>query len=109
MTLAAGTMLLLGAVSGPHDLLRAGASTLGAAILIIGVLLWAGRSRRLNRQGRPHWSRDPVAGLDSALTALMRPSALGALGYLGFDIAVLWTTFAAGPPPRATAVARHGA
>jgi hypothetical protein len=43
-----------------------------------------------------------VAGIDDAKRALVRPSwrLLGAVGWLGFDIAVLWATFSAlGIPP----------
>lgn len=58
--------------------------------------------------GRSWWLRDLVAGIGEAERALLRPSwrLLGALGYLGFDIAVLWATLnAVGySPPLATLI-----
>ena len=43
------------------------------------------------------WLRDLLCGIRSAQRALTRPNwrLSGALGYLGFDIAVLWVAFAA--------------
>ncbi|HET8976658.1 MAG TPA: lysylphosphatidylglycerol synthase transmembrane domain-containing protein [Solirubrobacteraceae bacterium] len=53
--------------------------------------------RLAGRRTRPRWLPDLLVGISSAQRALWRPHwrLLGAAGYLGFDIAVLWVTFAA--------------
>ena len=104
ITLAgAGIVLLLGIGAGPHDLLRAGlptAAALGAAVLALGLPRLAGRVAPGHPSAR--WLADIGVGVPAARGALLRPSwrLLGGLGYLLFDIAVLWTTLAAvGPAP----------
>jgi uncharacterized membrane protein YbhN (UPF0104 family) len=99
----AGVLLLTGAASGPHDLLRTGVPAFGAAAAAVAVLVWSRRARHSER-GR---IQDVGAGAGEALHALGHPHwrLLGALGYLGFDIAVLWATFAAvGRPVPAAAL-----
>jgi uncharacterized membrane protein YbhN (UPF0104 family) len=89
----AGLLLLAGA-PGPHDFERAGLPVLGgvAATLVVLALARPGaepaRGRRLG---------GVAAGIGDARRALLRPGwrLLGAIGYLGFDIAVLWTAFSA--------------
>jgi uncharacterized membrane protein YbhN (UPF0104 family) len=81
----------------PHDLARAGLPLLVAAAavaLVLGLPALAARSGRVRRMG---WACDLIAGIDDAKRTLVRPQwrLLGAVGWLGFDIAVLWATFKA--------------
>lgn len=109
MVLAAGGLvLLLGIGGGPHDVLRTGLPVAAAVASVIVVL---GLPRALDRiSGRlptPAWLKDIGTGIPDARDALLRPHwrLLGALGYLLFDIAVLWTMLAAvGPAPPVAAV-----
>jgi uncharacterized membrane protein YbhN (UPF0104 family) len=92
----AGILLLTGIVSGPHDLLRAGLPILlavGAAAVVV-LAIPRVTSRRLDSD---HWLSHLTAGIGDAERALRRPSwrLAGAVGWLGLDIAVLWTTFTA--------------
>jgi len=100
---AAGLLLLLGITDGPHDMLRAGLPVTAALAAIILVLGLPNLTRRVSsKHPRAAWLQDIGTGIPAARRALTRPSwrLLGALGYLLFDIAVLWTTFAAvGPLP----------
>ena len=100
---AAGLLLLLGITDGPHDLLRAGLPVLAALAAIILVLGLPRLTRRVSsKHPRAAWLEDIGIGIPAARQALTRPNwrLLGAVGYLLFDIAVLWTTFAAvGPLP----------
>ncbi len=100
----AGLLLLLRIAGGPDDLLRAGLPLLVAVGAIVLVLGLAKVTRRVS-SGHPRavWLVDIGVGIPAARRALVRPSwrLIGALGYLLFDIAVLWTTFAAvGPLPQ---------
>lgn len=97
----AGTLLVTGLAGGPHDLLRAGLPILIAAGAAAVVLALPRVTTR--RHGPDHWVNHLAAGIGDAERALRRPSwrLAGAVGWLGFDIAVLWATFAAvghGPP-----------
>jgi uncharacterized membrane protein YbhN (UPF0104 family) len=100
---AAGLLLLLGVADGPHDVLRAGLpviAALAAIILVLGLPILARRVS--SKHPKTAWLEDIGSGIPAARRALTRPSwrLVGALGYLLFDIAVLWTTFAAvGPLP----------
>jgi uncharacterized membrane protein YbhN (UPF0104 family) len=94
--IGAGAMLLSGS-AGPHDLARA-TLPLAAAVLITLLIVaapWA-QPRLGGRAGSP-WVAGIVEGIRDAERAGRHPSwrLLGALGYLGFDIAVLWATFSA--------------
>ena len=101
---AAGLLLWLGITHGPHDAIRAGLPVIaaaGASALVLGL---PRLMRRISTEHpiRAAWLDDIGSGIPAARHALARPSwrLLGALGYLLFDIAVLWTTFAAiGPLP----------
>jgi uncharacterized membrane protein YbhN (UPF0104 family) len=100
---AAGLTLLLGIGAGPHDVLRAGLPVLAAVSVTLVVLRLAAIARH-QPADRPHagWLDDISGGVPAARHALARPHLrlLGGFGYLLFDIAVLWTTFAAvGPAP----------
>ena len=88
-----GVLLATGLSAGEHDLLQAGLPILGgvagtAAVLALPRLT---RRRTLAWQ-RSSWAAELVAGVSEAKRALVQPSwrLLGAIGYLGFDIAVLW-------------------
>ncbi|MFZ0091607.1 MAG: lysylphosphatidylglycerol synthase domain-containing protein [Solirubrobacteraceae bacterium] len=99
---AAGLALWLGIAVGPHDVIRAGLPVIaaGASVMALGVPRLARRVSRAHP--RAAWLQDVGAGILAARHALVAPSwrLLGAIGYLLFDIAVLWTTFAAlGPLP----------
>ncbi|MBV9334806.1 MAG: flippase-like domain-containing protein [Solirubrobacterales bacterium] len=100
---ASGLLLLLGITDGPHDMLRAGLPVIAALAAIILVLGLPNLTRRASsKHPKAAWLEDIGTGIPAARHALARPSwrLLGALGYLLFDIAVLWTTFAAvGPLP----------
>ncbi len=106
---AGGLVLLVGVGAGPHDLLRTGLPVAVAGVAVIVVL---GMPRVMHhissRLPAPGWLEDVGTGIPAARDALLRPSwrLLGALGYLLFDIAVLWTTLAAlGPAPPVAALA----
>jgi uncharacterized membrane protein YbhN (UPF0104 family) len=92
--MGAGLLLVAGA-AGPHDFERSALPLLiaGAITLLIAASPWIAR-----RSGAaPAWVEGITAGIRDAQRAAMRPSwrLAGALGYLGFDIAVLWATFSA--------------
>jgi uncharacterized membrane protein YbhN (UPF0104 family) len=105
---AGGLVLLLGIGAGPHDVLRTGlpvAAAIGAIIVVLG--LPRVMHRVSGRFPAPAWLEDIGAGIPGARDALLRPNwrLLGAVGYLLFDIAVLWTTLAAvGPAPPVAAL-----
>ena len=88
--IAAGLALILGA-SGPHDFALTVLPTLlvGAVTLVVVALPAVIRSRPRT----PAWIRAISAGVqDAEETTFRRPNwrLLGSLGYLWFDIAVLW-------------------
>ena len=100
LALIAGGSLLASGLSNGNDEL-----VLAAAPIVLGVR----RDRRGDRDrasaraapggtaDRPTGSRALADGISEAQRAVRRPSwrLLGAIGYLGFDIAVLWTTLSA--------------
>jgi uncharacterized membrane protein YbhN (UPF0104 family) len=100
--IVAGLLLLAGA-AGPHDFARAALPALlaGAATLIVLALPWIASRRRTV----PVWLDGVIVGIRDAERTARRPSwrLVGALGYPGFDIAVLWVAFSAvgAPPPLA--------
>jgi uncharacterized membrane protein YbhN (UPF0104 family) len=106
--IAVGGLLFTSAVSGPHDALRAGAPMLVGSVVIALVLAAPVAWRRSNRVSEEGWLGDLVGGIAAAVRSLTRPSwrLLGAIGYLVFDIGVLWATFAAAgrEPPLAALV-----
>src|SRR5215212_1058570 len=88
---AGGALLATGVAGGPHDFLRVAvpiAVGLGAIALALAV------ARRAPARGsaRRGWLRELAAGIREAERAIARPNwrVAAALGYLGFDIAVLW-------------------
>jgi uncharacterized membrane protein YbhN (UPF0104 family) len=88
---AGGALLAAGATGGPHDLLRAGVP-IAVGLTAIAVALWVGRFVPA-RRGRGRVS-ELAAGIREAERSAVRPSwrAGAAIGYLGFDIAVLWAS-----------------
>jgi uncharacterized membrane protein YbhN (UPF0104 family) len=92
--IGAGPLLLAGAAD-PHDFARAGLPVLlaGAATLVVLALPWiASRCRTV-----PVWLDGVVVGIRDAEQAAAHRSwrLLGALGYPGFDMGVLWVAFSA--------------
>ena len=90
---AGGALLATGIGGGPHDLPRTAvpiAVGLGAIVLALAVA----RRAPARGGGRRGWLRELAAGIGEAQRALARPNwrVAAALGYLGFDIAVLWAT-----------------
>jgi uncharacterized membrane protein YbhN (UPF0104 family) len=88
---AAGALLATGISAGPHDPVRAGVP-IAVGLGAIALALVAARVRRGSG-----WLGDLTAGIREARAALARPGwrVAGAVGYLGFDIAVLWATLRA--------------
>ena len=96
--ITAGALLVTGLTSGPSDFARAALPILAGAVALGVVLALPQRqAHRSARPGGPAWINDLVDGIREAEYALRRPNwrLLGALGYLVFDIAVLWAAFAA--------------
>jgi uncharacterized membrane protein YbhN (UPF0104 family) len=94
--IGAGLLLLAGS-DGPHDFARAALPPLGAALITLLIVAAPWAAPRLTRGGAMPWLDGIVGGIRDAERAGRHPSwrLAGALGYLGFDIAVLWATFAA--------------
>jgi uncharacterized membrane protein YbhN (UPF0104 family) len=100
-----GVALIVGA-PGPHDIPRVVVPTAlaAAATLLVGALPAIVQSRR-----PPRWLAGLAVGVREAEDTAFsrRPSwrLVGSLGYLGFDIAVLWVLLnAVGPPPSVAVV-----
>jgi uncharacterized membrane protein YbhN (UPF0104 family) len=100
-------LLLLTGYPGPAGFGRAGLPLLlaGSATLLVAALPRA--TRRRSRRAAAPLLVGIVAGIRDAQRTAADPSwrLLGAVGYLGFDIAVLWATFSAiGHAPPAPAL-----
>jgi len=92
---AAAALLSLGLGSGPRGL---AATALPALVGLVGAAVVVVIQRtRWHRTGRSKRLRSVVDGISAAERELARPNwrLLGALGYLGFDVAVLGLTCAA--------------
>ena len=91
--------------SGSSLLLRAGVPILGGVAATLAVLAIPLVVARSPQRAWPSWLVDLAAGIDRARDSVRRPSRrlLGAVGYLGFDIAALGATFAAAGRPIAAA------
>jgi uncharacterized membrane protein YbhN (UPF0104 family) len=91
---AGGGLLLLGGTAGPHDFLRAALPAIGAGALTVAVVALPVVADR--RPGTVFLG-GLVAGIRDAERALRHPSwrLVGAVGYLCFDIAVMWAIFSA--------------
>jgi uncharacterized membrane protein YbhN (UPF0104 family) len=94
--LIGAALLLLGAYPGPDDFPRAGLPLLlaASATVVVVSLPWATRRRPGVAAA---WLGGIIAGIREAERTAANPSPrlLGAVGYLGFDIAVLWAAFSA--------------
>ena len=97
----AGVLLAAGGEPGSSELLRAGIPIFGGLAAAAGVLMMPMLVRRSPGRSHPGWFVDLAAGIGLARQSLRRPSwrLIGAVGYLGFDIAALGATFAAAGKP----------
>lgn len=93
----AGAMLATGAMGGTDTLLLAGIPILLGVASVTITLALPVLIRRTSGRRWPAWLVDLAAGIDGARHALIRPNwrLLGAIAYLGCDIAALGATFAA--------------
>ncbi|HZE03638.1 MAG TPA: lysylphosphatidylglycerol synthase domain-containing protein, partial [Solirubrobacteraceae bacterium] len=100
-----GVLLARDHGGGWYLLLRAGLPILGGAGATLAVLAIPRVATSSRRRGHPSWLIDLAAGIDRACRSLWRPNwrLLGAVGYLGFDIAALGAAFAAAGRPIAAA------
>jgi uncharacterized membrane protein YbhN (UPF0104 family) len=100
-----GLLFATSAAGGSFDLLRAGLPIAGALVATLAVLAISLIITRSPQRPWPSWLVDLAAGIDRARGSVRRPSwrLLGAIGYLGFDIAALGATFAAAGRPIAAA------
>ena len=100
-----GVLFASGAAGGSFDLLRAGLPIAGALVASLAVLAIPYILAHSPQRAWPNWLVDLATGIDRARGSLRRPSwrLLGAVGYLGFDIAALGATFAAAGRPIAVA------
>jgi uncharacterized membrane protein YbhN (UPF0104 family) len=98
-TLIGGGLLLASGLSGSRDdLLRAGLPILAGSLAIAALLVATRlRGRRARAFLDASWAAQLVGGIGAAERALRHPSwrLAGAIGYLGFDMAVLWVTLSA--------------
>jgi uncharacterized membrane protein YbhN (UPF0104 family) len=94
----AGALLAAGLASGPHDTLRTVIPVVGGLLVAAIVVIAA---RQVRRRHAPAWLAGLTDGIDGARGSLARPSwrLLGAIGYLGFDIAALGAALAATGKP----------
>jgi uncharacterized membrane protein YbhN (UPF0104 family) len=94
-----------GGAAGSFDLVRVVIPILGGVGATIGVLAIPVVVDRTPGRAWPSWVIDLAAGISRARASLRRPSwrLLGALGYLGLDIAALGAAFAAAGRPVAAA------
>lgn len=96
---------LLFTTGASFDLLRAGLPIAGALVATLAVLAIPRVITRSPQRAWPGWLVDLAAGIDRARGSVRRPSwrLLGAVAYLGFDIAALGAAFAAAGRPIAAA------
>jgi uncharacterized membrane protein YbhN (UPF0104 family) len=102
---AAGAWFVVGRSGGLDALVRGGIPILGGLVAALVVLMIPIAVRRSPHRAWPGWVVDLAAGITRAVGSVLRPSwrLLGALAYLGFDIAALGATFAAAGRPVAIA------
>jgi len=92
--MVAGAVLLAAGLSaGQDELVLSAVPILAGAGAVAGVLALA-RTVQRRELPRRSWAVNLADGIDEATGMLRRPSwrFAGAIGYLGFDIAVLWAT-----------------
>jgi uncharacterized membrane protein YbhN (UPF0104 family) len=92
-----GVMLATGAMGGTDTVVLAGVPILIGAVSTAVTLALRGVLRRTPGRHWPTWLVDTAAGIDGAVLALLHPNwrLIGAVAYLGFDIAALGAAFAA--------------
>jgi uncharacterized membrane protein YbhN (UPF0104 family) len=92
-----GTMLATGAAGGRERLALAGVPIVIGAVAAGVTVSLPIVLRRISRRRSPAWFVDAVAGIEGAVHALLHPSwrLIGAVAYLGCDIAALGAAFAA--------------
>ncbi len=85
-------LLATGLSAGKHDVLRAGLPIVGGVAGSAIVLALARLHSSATHPRSFSWTAELLGGIEEAKHALAHPSwrLLGAVGYLGFDIAVLW-------------------
>jgi uncharacterized membrane protein YbhN (UPF0104 family) len=96
--LVGGFLLATGISAGPSDLVHADLPILAGLIAIVLVATVPALTRRRRATSRrSSWLAATVSGITEAKHVARRPTwrAFGAIGYLGFDIAVLWSTLSA--------------
>jgi uncharacterized membrane protein YbhN (UPF0104 family) len=100
-----GLLFATGGASRSDLVLRAGVPILGGVGATLAALAIPRVLSRSPQRRWPSWLVDLAAGIDRARGSVRRPSwrLLGAVGYLGFDIAALGATFAAAGRPIAPA------
>jgi uncharacterized membrane protein YbhN (UPF0104 family) len=100
-----GVLFATSAAGGSFDLVRAGLPIAGAVLATLAVLAIPRVISRSPQRSWPSWLVDLATGIDRARGSVRRPNwrLLGAVGYLGFDIAALAATFAAAGRPIAAA------
>lgn len=106
LALVGSGLALLAGAPGPHDFLRVGLPTVIAAA---GLLLFAALPRAARSSRTPRWVAALATGVQEAESTIFtrRPSwrLIGSVGYLAFDVAVLWVLLGAlGPAPSVAAV-----
>ena len=96
-----GVALAAGGGGGSLEVFRAGAPILGGLAATLAALAIPTVVGRSPQRAWPSWLIDLAAGITRARESLRRPSwrLLGAVGYLGFDIAALGAAFAAAGRP----------
>jgi uncharacterized membrane protein YbhN (UPF0104 family) len=89
-----GFLLASGLSAGRHGLLQVGLPILAGSVAVATVLATARLRQRRSLVADSSWSVQLVSGIGAAERALRHPGwrLVGAIGYLGFDIAVLWAT-----------------
>lgn len=89
-TIVGATIALIAGVPGPHDFALATLPAILVAALVLPVAALPRITQR--RPHTPRWIRGISAGVRDAEQTTLQPSwrLAGAIGYLGFDIAVLW-------------------
>jgi uncharacterized membrane protein YbhN (UPF0104 family) len=107
MTIVGASLLLITGAPGPHDFMRTWLPAIAVTAITLSIAALPLLLR--SRPTAPGWLRGIVAGVDDAeRTTFSSPPSwrlLGALGYLGFDMAVLWVSLRAlGGAPSVPAV-----
>lgn len=92
-----GVILATGAMGGTDTVVLAGVPILVGALSTAVTLALPELVRRTPERHWPAWLVDTAAGIDGAVLALRHPNwrLIGAVAYLGFDIAALGAAFAA--------------